>query len=56
MKDKDTKNREGSLVVLTNLVHVQRNILIDHIDIIFKKERLQVRRSFECGAGLPLLY
>ncbi len=34
MKDKDTKNREGSLVVLTNLVHVQRNILIDHIDII----------------------
>ena len=34
MKDKDTKNREGSLVVLTNLVHVQRNILIDHIDTI----------------------
>ncbi|CAF4555104.1 unnamed protein product [Rotaria socialis] len=34
MKDKDTKNREGSLVVLTNLVQVQHNILIDHIDII----------------------
>jgi cullin-associated NEDD8-dissociated protein 1 len=34
MKDKDTKNREGSLVVLTNLVHVQRNILIEHIDTI----------------------
>ena len=34
MKDKDTKNREGSLVVLTNLVQIQRNILIDHIDII----------------------
>jgi cullin-associated NEDD8-dissociated protein 1 len=34
MKDKDTKNREGSLVVLTNLVQIQRNILADHIDII----------------------
>jgi len=34
MKNKDTKNREGSLVVLTNLVQIQRNILIDHIDII----------------------
>ncbi|CAF0993475.1 unnamed protein product [Rotaria sordida] len=34
MKDKDTKNREGSLVVLTNLVQVQHNILIDHIDTI----------------------
>lgn len=34
MKDKDTKNREGSLVVLTNLVQIQRNILAEHIDII----------------------
>ncbi|CAF1075968.1 unnamed protein product, partial [Adineta ricciae] len=34
MKDKDPKNREGSLVVLTNLVQVQRNILNDHIDTI----------------------
>lgn len=34
MKDKDAKNREGSLVVLTNLVQVQHNILIDHIDVI----------------------
>jgi cullin-associated NEDD8-dissociated protein 1 len=34
MKDKDTKNREGSLIVLTNLVHVQRNILVEHLDTI----------------------
>ena len=34
MKDKDTKNREGSLIVLTNLVHVQRNILLEHLDVI----------------------
>lgn len=34
MKDKDSKNREGSLIVLTNLVHVQRNILNEHIDVI----------------------
>ena len=34
MKDKDTKNREGSLIVLTNLVHVQRNILVDQLDVI----------------------
>lgn len=34
MKDKDTKNREGSLVVLTNLVQIQRNILAEHIDTI----------------------
>jgi len=34
MKDKDTKNREGSLIVLTNLVQIQRNILNDHIDVI----------------------
>ena len=34
MKDKDAKNREGSLNVLINLVHVQRNILVDHFDII----------------------
>lgn len=34
MKDKDTKNREGSLVVLINLVQIQRNILNDYIDVI----------------------
>lgn len=34
MKDRDTKNREGSLIVLTNLVQVQRNLLTDHLDII----------------------
>lgn len=34
MKNKDTKNREGSLIVLTNLVHVQRNVLADHLDLI----------------------
>ncbi|CAF1035513.1 unnamed protein product [Didymodactylos carnosus] len=34
MKDKNTKNRENAFIVLTNLVHVQHNLLSEHIDVI----------------------
>ncbi|CAF0936113.1 unnamed protein product [Didymodactylos carnosus] len=34
LKHKNTKNRENAFIVLTNLVHVQHNLLNEYIDVI----------------------